>query len=165
MKKTSTLLMMALAVVALLATTACKGAYDSAKETAEGAAEGLRADREPLEFAIGEVAFALDKPARRVTGPEEDRRLLYALLERLFGRLAKNAVDPARVPRYRLHRAHWGWQAAAATTRDVQALFKAARNEALEQGDEAVQVEAEQWFRARGLPLPPPDLAEGDDGG
>jgi membrane associated rhomboid family serine protease len=136
-----------------------------AGETAEGAAEGLRADREPLELAIGEVAFALDKPARRVTGPEEDRRLLYALLERLFGRLAKNAVDPARVPRYRLHRAHWGWQAAAATTRDVQALYKAARNEALEQGDEAVQVEAEQWFRARGLPLPPPDLAEGDDGG
>ncbi|MHC4135116.1 MAG: rhomboid family intramembrane serine protease [Planctomycetota bacterium] len=134
-------------------------------ETAQGAAKGLRGDREPLELAIGVAAFTLDELAREVTGPADDRRRLYRTLSRLFNLLAENAVDPARSPLYRLHRAHWGWQAAAAPTREVQALFKAARDEALEQGNAAVQVEAEQWFRARGLRVPPPDLAAGDDGG
>jgi hypothetical protein len=134
-------------------------------ETAQGAADGLRGDREPLELAVGVAAFAFDKALREATGPADDRRWLYDRLSELFIRLANNAVDPARSPLYRLHGAHWGWQAAGSATRDVQARYKGTRNEALEQGDEAVQVEAEQWFRARGLPIPPLDLAEDDDGG
>jgi membrane associated rhomboid family serine protease len=134
-------------------------------ETAQGAADGLRDDREPLEFAVAVAASALGKAAGDVAGPADDRRQLYRMLSGLFIRLAENAVDPVRIPLYRLHGARWAWKAAGAPTRDVQALFKGARNEALEQGDESVQVAAEQWFRARGLPIPPPDLAAGDDGG
>lgn len=134
-------------------------------ETAEGATKGLDADREPLELTIGEAAFELDKLARDATGPEDQRRQLYGMLSRLFVRLANNAVDPVRAPLYRLHGAHWGWQAAGEATDDVRALYKGTRDEALEQGDEAVQVAAEQWFRDRELPIPPPDLADRDDGG
>lgn len=134
-------------------------------ETAEGATKGLRADREPLELAIGTVAFELDELAREAAGPEDERRQLYARLAKLFIRLANNAVDPGRAPLYRLHGARWSWQAAGTATRDVQALYKGARDEALEQGNRAVQVEAEQWFRERGLPVPPADLAAGHGGG
>ncbi|MHC5051760.1 MAG: rhomboid family intramembrane serine protease, partial [Planctomycetota bacterium] len=134
-------------------------------ETAEGATKGLSADREPLELAIGAMAFDLDELAREAAGTEDERRRLYDKLSKLFIRLANNAVDPARSPLYRLHGAHWGWEAAGSATRDVQALYKGALNEAREQGNGAVQLAAEQWFRARGLPIPPPDLAAGGDGG
>jgi rhomboid protease GluP len=144
---------------------------DKAADHALGAAGGLaegrpRADREAIEVAIADAAFKLDAwTARIVGGPEDDRRLLYSRLRDLFNVLAENAADPKRKPLYRWRRAQWGWRAAGAVDSTVRGFFKAALTEAHLYGNPEVQALAEQWFRAQGLPIPPLDLAEGEDGG
>ncbi|MHC4549018.1 MAG: rhomboid family intramembrane serine protease [Planctomycetota bacterium] len=150
---------------------------DLALETVEialGAARGLNgalpADaHEDLERIVAASAFVLDGVARRPLDPVEEVRLLHGKLERLFRLLAENTGRREREPLYLFLSAHWWWREAdapdAVPGAEVQARFRAALTEAHRQGNEAVQVQAERWFRARGLPVPPPDLAGDEEGG
>jgi rhomboid protease GluP len=130
------------------------------------AEERPREEREAIEVRIGDAAFELDALAGRLAGgPEDERRRLYGKLRDLFNVLAENAVDPKRKALYRWHRAQWGWREAGGVDDTVRGFFKAALEEAHLYDNPEVQVLAEQWFREQGLPLPPLDLAERDDGG
>jgi rhomboid protease GluP len=139
-----------------------------AVDHALGAAGGLaeerpRAERQAIEATIADAAFALED--RLAGGPDDEWRRLSGKLKGLFYVLAENAAEPKYKPLYRWHRAQWGWREAGAVDATVRGYFKAALEEAHMYDNPEVQALAEQWFRERGLPLPPLDLAGEEDGG
>ncbi len=138
-----------------------------AVDVARGAAAGLGADlpaatRDSLEAELAGAAEALSARAlARRPEPEVARAL-----SELYRTLAENAGEEARKPRYRLRSAEWLWQASEGPVvpDEVAARFRAALTEAALYHDAPAREAASQWFRARGLPVPEPDL-EGEEGG
>ncbi len=136
-------------------------------EVARGAAAGLGANlpaaaRASLEEELAGAAEALSEAAV-ATRPEPE---VARGLSELYRTLAENTGGEARKPRYRLRSAEWLWRASEGPVvpDDVAARFRAALTEAALHGDAPAQEAAAQWFRARGLPVPGPDL-EGEEGG
>jgi hypothetical protein len=100
--------------------------------------------------------------------PPDGISVLFSELDKVYRLLAENTPDPTRRPGYRLLRAKLFWLAVdtpaiTAEQKDrARALYTGTLGEAREAGDTAVAAQAELWFKDRGLPVPPADLA--DDG-
>ena len=149
----------------------------TAREAADGLGDssGLDADaRKKLEAAIRGVAVGVYKYAARLEPLREqlpDLPRLNGELAALFRKLANNTGREEMAPEYRFRSAVSWWRQLQRSEidpqafRDLAARFRAAHDEAREQGNRNIQVVAEQWFRQQGLPVPAGDLADDADGG
>ena len=149
----------------------------TAREAAGGLGDssGLNAAaRTQLEAAVRDVALWADNQAQRLEplrGQLPELPRLNAELTALFLRLAENTGREENRPLYRFRSALSWWRELEMSRIDpeafelVQRRFQAAWEEGAELGNREIQGLVEQWFTARGLPVPEGDLADDGDGG
>jgi len=140
-----------------------------ARESCPGLADLTGPQRDLLEQLILRVGAS--SIARARAKPGDERQALALPISELFGQIASHAPeeDP-RIANFDLQMAVWWWVAAedkdAEETREMGAgRFTTTLQSARRTKNEQVEAFAKEWFRTRNIPIPPPELAEPEDGG